>query len=159
MGKAVKTNNNIYVFDDSSVCYYSSKLSEAQLWHKTLGHMNFDSIIRVNQLGAVIAFPRLSKPNNSICKSCQFGKQTRTHFKTKEFSSSRPLELIHTDINDPNRAKILRGERYFMLLIDDFTRATLIMLLKKKSAPILVSLSLHLRFHPRTAVRFAASIT
>ena len=98
-----------------------------------LGQMNFDSFIRVRNMGEMRGFPRLSRPNNSISKSCQFDKQTRTHFKSKEFCSSRPLELIHIDIWGPTREKTLKGERYSMLLIDDFIRATWIMLLREKS--------------------------
>ena len=74
MGKAVRTHNNVYVFDDSRVSYYLSKSSEAQLWNMRLGPMNFDSLIRFSKLGAVRGFPRLSRPNNSIRKSCKFGK-------------------------------------------------------------------------------------
>lgn len=76
--------------------------------------------------------PRLLMPDNSIYKSSQFGKQTRTHFKSKEFSSSRPLDLIHTGICGPTREKNPKGEKYYMFLIDDFTRATWILLLKEK---------------------------
>lgn len=84
-------------------------------------------------MGAMSGLPRLSRPDSSFYKSCQFGKQTRNHFKTKYFSSSRALEIIHIDICDPTREKIPRGGRYFMLLIDDFTMDTWIVLLKEKS--------------------------
>lgn len=83
-------------------------------------------------MGAVRGFPRLSKHDNTIFKLFKFGKQTMTHFKSKEFASSRPQELICIDICGPAREKILKGEMYFMLLIDDFTRATWIVLLKEK---------------------------
>ena len=95
--------------------------------------MNFDSLIKFSKMGDVRGLLRLSRVNNSICKSCQFGKKTRTHFKSKYFSSSRPLELIHTDICGPMREETPKGKRYFMFLIYDLTRATWIMLLKENS--------------------------
>ena len=61
------------------------------------------------------------------------GKQTRVEFKTKEHSTTRTLELVHTDLCRPTRSKGLNGEEYFMLLIDDFTRMTWVCVLKKKS--------------------------
>ena len=61
------------------------------------------------------------------------GKQTRVEFKTKEHSTTRPLDLVHTDLCGPTRSKGLNGEEYFMLLIDDFSRMTWVYLLKKKS--------------------------
>jgi len=42
----------------------------------------------------------------------------------KEFSTSKTMELIHTDICGPKRTKIPRGESYFILFIDGFTKAT-----------------------------------
>jgi hypothetical protein len=45
-------------------------------------------------------------------------------FKTNEYSTSNPLELVHTDLYVPVRTQNLKGENYFMLLIDDYTRMT-----------------------------------
>ena len=75
----------------------------------------------------------IKKHKNNVCEHCQHGKQTRVEFKTKEHSTSRPLELVHTDLCGPTRSKGLNGEEYFMLLIDDFTRMTWVCLLKRKS--------------------------
>ena len=58
------------------------------------------------------------------CKHCQHGKQTKVEFKTKEYSTTNPLEIVHTDLCGPMRTKGLEGELYFMLLIDDYTRMT-----------------------------------
>lgn len=132
VGKAVSTHNNVYFFDESRVSCYLSKTSEAQPWHKSLGHMNFDILIKISKIGAVKGLARLLRPDNNIYKSCQFGKQTKTHFKSEEFFSSRSMELIHIDICGPTITKTLKGERYFFLFIDDFTRATWILLLKEK---------------------------
>jgi len=43
------------------------------------------------------------------------------------------MVLIHIDIYGPTRAKTSKGERYFILMSDDFTRTTWIVLLKEKS--------------------------
>lgn len=49
-------------------------------------------------------------------------KQTKRRFKSKEYSTSKPWELIHTYPCRPTRTKGLSGERYFLLLIDDYSR-------------------------------------
>ena len=54
------------------------------------------------------------------------------HHKLKEFYSERPLELIHTDLCGPMRTQAINGEYYLMLFIDDFTRMTWVLFLKKK---------------------------
>jgi hypothetical protein len=73
------------------------------------------------------------KPTNTLCKHCQQGKKTKTRFKSKEYSMTRPLEIVHTDIVGPNTTKVLKGDKYFMLLVDDYTRMTSIFFLRNKS--------------------------
>ena len=47
--------------------------------------------------------------------------------------TSHPLEIIHTDLCGPIRTKSMQGDRYFMFLIDDYTRMTWVAFLKEKS--------------------------
>ena len=76
--------------------------------------------------------PEITKPTNVICKHCRHGKQTKVESKTKEYSTTKPLEIVHTDLCGPMRPKGLEGEIYFMLLIDDYTRMTWVCFLQKK---------------------------
>ena len=89
--------------------------------------------MKISKLGAVRNLPKIIKPSNPICKHCQVGKQTRASFKTKEYSSSKPLELVHTDLCGPMRIKSLQGDLYFMLFVDGFTRMCWLFFLKEKS--------------------------
>lgn len=95
--------------------------------------MNFDSLVKISSKKAERGMPTITKPSNTVCKHCQIGKQTKVSFKTKEYSTTRPLELIHTDLYGHMRTKGWNGERYFMLFIDDFTRITWACFLKEKS--------------------------
>jgi hypothetical protein len=40
---------------------------------------------------------------------------------------------VHTDLVRSNTTKRLKGERYFMLLVNDYTRMTAVFFLKNKS--------------------------
>ena len=61
------------------------------------------------------------------------GKLTRTTFKSKNFTSTdKPLQLVHTDLCGPLRKEGTRGERYFMLVIDDYSRLTWVAFVNKK---------------------------
>ena len=71
--------------------------------------------------------------SSSVCKQCQHSKQTRVKFKTKEHSTTKPLEIVHADVYGPMWIVGLKGEIYFLLFVDDFTRMTWMFLLKKKS--------------------------
>eukprot|EP00253_Pinus_taeda_P030327 PITA_30327 len=81
---------------------------------------------------AVRGLPDIRILDNTICKSCQFGKQTRTNFPEKEGSANRPLELVHTNVCGPSRKRSPWGEEYFILFIDDYSRMVWIGLMKHK---------------------------
>jgi transposase InsO family protein len=115
-----RTSSNIYVLSEigNEKCCLG-KEDESWLWHRRMGHIQ--------------KFPQITKPTNTLCKHCQQGKQTKTGFKSKEYSTTRPLEIVHTDLVGPTTTKGLKGEKYFMLLVDDYTRMTAIFFLKNKS--------------------------
>jgi hypothetical protein len=46
---------------------------------------------------------------------------------------TRPLEIVHTDLVGHPRTKGLKGEKYFMLLVDDYTRMFAVCFLKNNS--------------------------
>lgn len=94
--------------------------------------MNFDNLVRISLVHTMRDLPRIMKPISAICKNCQFGEQVRSSFKRKEQSTTRLLELIHTNLCGPTRMKSLQGDRYFMLLIDDYSRMAWVTFIREK---------------------------
>jgi len=130
--KGRRTPNNLYIFEEGQQQCYLSKDDEHWLWHRRLGHLSFSQIRKACKYQAVRGLPDIKIPDNTICKSCQFSKQTRTNFPEKEGSASRPLELIHTDVCGPFRTRTPQGEEYLILFIDDFSRFVWLGLMKHK---------------------------
>ena len=97
-----------------------------------MGHIRFSQINKSSRHKVVRDLPNITLPENITCKSCQFDNQTKVQFNAKEGSSSKPLELIHTDICGPVKKKSPRGEQYYILFINDFSRMCWIGLLKHK---------------------------
>jgi len=83
-------------------------------------------------LKVVRDLPNITIPESTICKSCQFDKQTKVQFNVKEGLENNPLELIHTDLFGTVTKKSPCGEQYYILFIDDFSRMCWISLLKHK---------------------------
>jgi hypothetical protein len=103
VAKGIRTNNNVYVLKEDRAEWHLSKHDEIWLWHRRLGHINFDHLIKINNLEAVKYLPRISKPQDSVCKPCQVGKLTRTQFKSKSSTSTeKPLQLVHMDLCGPS---------------------------------------------------------
>ena len=51
------------------------------------------------------------------------------HSGTQTSATSRPFELLHLDLMGPIRIESLGVKRYIMVMVDDFTRYTLVILL------------------------------
>jgi hypothetical protein len=134
VGTAPRTLENVYILNKklNEECHINL-VDENWLWNRRLGHIKFDNLVKVYNLGLVRNFPKIINPSNPMCRHCQLGRKTRIRFKTKEYSTSNPLDLFHTDLYGPTRTKSLQGESYFMLFIDDFTRMGWVCFHKEKS--------------------------
>ena len=89
--------------------------------------------MKVSTTLAVRDLPKIMKPTNLICKECVMAKQKRSSFPSKKFTSVEKLEIVHTHLSGPTKTRGFYGERYFMILVDDFTRMIWIAFLKEKS--------------------------
>jgi hypothetical protein len=91
LGKLVattmRTPNNIYILNEigKERCFLG-KENESWIWHKRMGHMNFDNLVKISRKEAVREMPKISKPTNTMCKHCLHGKKTRIEFRMKEYS-------------------------------------------------------------------------
>jgi hypothetical protein len=131
---AARTSSNVYVLSEigNEKCCLGKEY-ESWLWHRRMGHIHFDNIVKVREREEVVEMPQITKRTNTLCKHCQQGKKTKTMFKSKEYSMTRPLEIVHIDLVVPTITKGLKSEKYFMLLVDDYTKMTAVCFLKNKS--------------------------
>ena len=69
--------------------------------------------------------PKLKFDKDKICDACQFGKQVRNFFKSKNLvSTSMPLELLHVDLFGPMDVLSMGGKSYGFVIVDDYSRIT-----------------------------------
>lgn len=69
-----------------------------------------------------------------FCEICAQGKMTRMPFpKESSNKSMAVLDLIHSDVCEPDRNVSSGGHKYVLTFIDDFSRCPVIYLLKHKS--------------------------
>ena len=99
-----------------------------------MGHASYKHLSIVSKHESVLDIPKLSRVNNVVCGPCQLGKQMKAkHPGTQTSATSRPLELLHLDLMGPTRFESLGGRKYIMVVVNDFTRYTWIILLRSKS--------------------------
>ena len=129
-----RTSSDVYILDTGkkeNCCM--GQIDESWLWHRRMGHISFDNLVKISKKEDVRNMPKIIKPSNLVCRNSQYGKKTKVRFKIKDHSTSKPLELSHIDLCGTTRTKSLQGEYYFILFIDDYTRTTWISFLREES--------------------------
>nr|GEX03428.1 retrovirus-related Pol polyprotein from transposon TNT 1-94 [Tanacetum cinerariifolium] len=92
------------------------------LWHRRLGHANMRLIQSLASNELVRNLPKL-KFNQHFCDACKIGKQAHTSHKAKNIvSTTRCLKLLHMDLFGPSTVRSYRGNRYTIVIVDDYSR-------------------------------------
>lgn len=87
----------------------------------------------------------LSCSDTCNCYVCPLAKQTTLPFPTSTSKSSCTFELVHMDVWGSYRVCTYNGYRYFLTLVDNFSRMTWTFLLRLKSdVYVVMSNFLHL---------------
>lgn len=123
----------IVIESGKSLCLLAKLEDPSWLWHARLGHVNFPAMVMMHKEQMVTGMPRIQQPKE-VCGGCMMSKQTRRPFPSKtSFSATRFLELVHGDICGPISPSTDAGNRYFLLLVDDYSRFMWVYMLKNKS--------------------------
>nr|GEY80868.1 retrovirus-related Pol polyprotein from transposon TNT 1-94 [Tanacetum cinerariifolium] len=96
------------------------------LWHKRLGYANMHLIQSLATKELVRNLPKL-KFNQHFCDACKNGKQAHAGHKAKNIvknivSTTRCLELLHMDLFGPSAVRSYGGNRYTLVIVDDYSR-------------------------------------
>lgn len=100
----------------------------SNLWHQRLGH---PSPSRLKLASSLLLSNAISLNNH--CSVCPLAKQTRLPFSLSSISTHAPFVLLHCDIWGPYKIPTHSGARFFLTIVDDFSRCTWVFLMSKKS--------------------------
>jgi hypothetical protein len=133
--KVYRSVNRMYKIElqlAKPACLMGSIDEPAWLWHARLGHVNFKAMKMLVEKGMAAGVPLITHPDQ-LCHGCLAGKQTRVAFpKSTTFRASKPLELVYVDLCGPITPATIAGNKYFMLVVDDFSRWMQVYMLKCK---------------------------
>ncbi|GJZ09962.1 retrovirus-related pol polyprotein from transposon TNT 1-94 [Tanacetum coccineum] len=92
------------------------------LWHRRLGHANMRLIQSLASKELVRNLPKL-KFDQHFCDACKIRKQAHASHKAKNIvSTTRCLELLHMDLFGPSAVQSYGGNRYTLVIVDDYSR-------------------------------------
>jgi len=104
-------------------------------WHLRTGHINYDTLLRMSRDNSIKGMTSLSSSPINTCSHCILGKQTRISVPKKRTGerAGRPLKVLYSDICGPHDVPTLRGKRYTLEIIDDYSSYGWSFLLRTKS--------------------------
>ncbi|WVZ89296.1 LOW QUALITY PROTEIN: hypothetical protein U9M48_035719 [Paspalum notatum var. saurae] len=92
-------------------------------WHRRLGHLSIDLLVRLSSIGLIRGLPKLRAEKDLVCHPCRHGKMVAaSHIPVSQVMTSYPGELLHMDTVGPARVASVSGKWYVLVVVDDFSR-------------------------------------
>ncbi|CAI7878154.1 unnamed protein product, partial [Closterium sp. NIES-54] len=106
------------------------------LWHHRLGHPSLPRLqsmaSRVLVSGLPRSLPPLPSGPDPTCVPCVEGRQRAAPHSSEFPPTEAPLQTLHMDMWGPARVRCQGHERYFLLVVDDYSRYTTVFPLRSK---------------------------
>jgi len=128
-----RSQNRLYLLDlkvEQPVCLAAWHTEEPWLWHVRFSHLSFDVLGWLEKM--VRGLPHI-KHGGEMCDSFLARKQRRLPFpKAAKNHMADALNLVHGDLYGLITSATNGGRRYFLLLVDDYSRYIWLQLLTSK---------------------------
>ncbi|CAI7915321.1 unnamed protein product [Closterium sp. NIES-54] len=122
---------------ESAPCSCRLLSHQTLLWHHRLGHPSLPRLrgmaSRVLVSGLPQSLPPLPLGPAPTCVPCVEGRQRAAPHSSEFPPTEAPLQTLHMDVCGPARVRGQGHERYFLLVVDDYSRYTTVFPLRSKS--------------------------
>ncbi|CAI7870764.1 unnamed protein product, partial [Closterium sp. NIES-54] len=120
----------------SAPCSCRSLAHETVLWHHRLGHPSVQRLRAMHSRYLVSGLPRVLPPLPPSpappCLPCVEGRQRAAPHSSSFPPTTAPLQTLHMDVWGPARVRGQGQERYFPIVVDDYSRYTTVFPLRTK---------------------------
>ncbi|CAI7779548.1 unnamed protein product [Closterium sp. NIES-54] len=120
----------------SAPCSCRPLAHETLLWHHRLGHPSLPRLRGMASRALVFGLPRSLPPlppgPAPTCVPCVEGRQHAAPHSSSFPLTKAPLQTLHMDVWGPARVRGQGHERYFLLVVDDYSRYTTVFPLRSK---------------------------
>ncbi|CAI5506586.1 unnamed protein product [Closterium sp. Naga37s-1] len=120
----------------SAPCSCRALSHQTLLWHHRLGHPSVQRLRSMHRRYLVSGLPRVLPPLPPSpappCLPCVEGRQRAAPHSSSFPPTEAPLQTLHLDVWGPARVRGQGHERYFLLVVDDYTRYTTVFPLRTK---------------------------
>ncbi|CAI7894628.1 unnamed protein product [Closterium sp. NIES-54] len=107
------------------------------LWHHRLGHPSFPRLSRMACYHLVSGLPEslapLPRSIVPLCTPCVEVRQRAAPHSSSFPPTTAPFQTLHLDVWGPSSVLGPRQERYFLIVVDDYSRYTTVFPLRRKA--------------------------
>ncbi|GJS56395.1 retrovirus-related pol polyprotein from transposon TNT 1-94 [Tanacetum coccineum] len=123
-----------YMMASSPICLLSkASKTKSWLWHRRPSHLNFGAINHLARHGLVRGLLKLKFEKDHLCSACAMGKSKKKPHKPKyEDTNHEKLYLLHMDLCGPMRVASVNGNKYILVIVDDYSQFTWVKCLRSK---------------------------
>jgi len=125
-----RLKNKLYLVDFSKrkakleTCLVA-KSSMGWLWHRRLAHVGMRNLAKLLKDNHILGLTNIQFEKDRICSACQARKQVGVPHPPKSImTTTQPLELIHMDLFGPVAYLSIGGNKYGLVIVDDYSRFT-----------------------------------
>ncbi|WVZ86102.1 hypothetical protein U9M48_032937 [Paspalum notatum var. saurae] len=104
-------------------CLVASPSADIWKWHRRLGHLSFDLLVRLSSMGLIRGLPKLKAEKDLVCHPCRYGKMVAaSHTPVSQVMTTYLGELLHMDTVGPAWVAPVSGKWYVLVVVDNFSR-------------------------------------
>ena len=105
------------------------------VWHRRLAHLGMDNVKRLaSMVDGMHVAAHDGDDAHGVCATCQLANQRALPHHPSPSLATGPLDLVHCDVWGPAQVESAGGTRYFVSLLDDHSKMSVVVPLKLKSA-------------------------
>jgi transposase InsO family protein len=111
-----------------------AKTNMGWLWHSRLAHVEMKNLHKFLKGEHILGLTDVHFEKDRVCSACQVGKQVGAHHPHKNIMTTDwPRELLHIDLFGLIAYISIGGSKYFLVIVDDYSRFTWVFFLQEKS--------------------------
>jgi transposase InsO family protein len=111
-----------------------AKTNMGLLWHRRLAHVGMRNLHKLQKDGYILGLTNIVFEKDRPYRACQARKQVGAHHHAQNIMiTTRPLEMLHIDMFGPIAYISIRGNKYGLVIVDDYSRFTWVFFLQDKS--------------------------
>jgi transposase InsO family protein len=111
-----------------------AKTNMGWLWHRRLAHVGMRNLHKLQKDDHILGLTNIIFEKDRPCGACHAGKQVGTHYHAKNIMTIiRPLKMLHMDLFSPITYISIDGNKYGLVIVDDYSHFTWVLFLQDKS--------------------------